>query len=166
MTEEANEPVKMIVTPVRCEYNFTPGVASQKFLRAIEKGKIFGQACDGCGKVYIPPRGACGRCGRATNREVELKNTGTVVSYSVIRVPSENISVELPYVAASIVLDGADISIITLIQGCAYDEVRIGMRVEAVWRPEAEWGPSLNNISHFVPIDEPDVPFEQVKELS
>ena len=166
MSEEAREPVKMIVTPVRCEYNFTPGMASQKFLRAMEKGKIVGQACDGCGKVYIPPRGACGKCGRPTSREVELKNTGTVVRFSIIRVPSANIAVELPYVGASIVLDGADISIITLIQGCAYDEVRIGMRVEAVWRPESEWGPTLNNISHFVPLDEPDVPFEKIKELS
>jgi len=166
MSEKTSEPVEMIVTPVRCEYSYTPGTASQKFLRAIEKGKIVGQACDGCGKVYIPPRGACGKCGRATSREVELKDTGTVVSFSIVRVPSENISVELPYVGASIVLDGADISMMGLIQECPYDEVRIGMRVKAVWKPEAEWDTTLNNISSFHPLDEPDVPFDQIKEIS
>lgn len=166
MSEPTTEPVKMIITPVRCVYSYTPGSATQKFLRAMERGKIVGQACDGCGKVYIPPRGACGKCGRATSREVELEDTGTVVSFSIVRVPSENIKVDLPYVAANIVLDGADISFSALIQGCSYDEVRIGMRVKGVWKPQSEWTTSMNNISHFVPLDEPDVPFEKIKEIS
>jgi hypothetical protein len=38
------------------------------------------------------------------------------------------------------------------------------MRVQAVWVPEAELGPTFENIRHFEPIDEPDVPFEQFKE--
>ena len=167
MSEEQTqeqEPVTMLITPVRCEYKFTPGTASQKFLRAVEKGRIIGQECDGCGKVYVPPRGACARCGRATNREVEVKDTGTVVSFCIVRVPSQNIKVELPYVAANICLDGADIAFSALIQGCSWDEVRLGMRVKALWRPESEWKPSFENIRHFKPIDEPDVPFEQFKE--
>lgn len=166
MSEQTRDPVKLLVTPVRCEYNYTPGQATQKFLRAIEKGKLLGQACDGCGKVYIPPRGACGRCGRATRKEVELEDTGTVVSFSIVRVPSANIQVELPYVAANVLLDGADISFSALMQGCAYDEVRIGMRVKAVWKPESEWTTSMTNIAYFEPLDEPDVPFEKIKEIS
>jgi uncharacterized OB-fold protein len=166
MSEETQEPVLLIVTPVRCEYNYTPGAATQKFLRGMEKGKIMGQACDGCGRVYVPPRGACGRCGRATSKEVQLKDTGTVVSFSIVRVPSENIKVDLPYVAANIVLDGADISFSALIQECPYDEVRIGMRVQGIWRPESEWGTTMSNIKFFVPLDEPDVAFDKIKEIS
>jgi uncharacterized OB-fold protein len=164
--DAGSEPVTMIVTPVRCEYMFTPGRASQKFLRAVEKGRIIGQACDGCGKVYVPPRGACARCGRATTREVEVKDTGTVVSFCIVRVPSQNIKVELPYVAANICLDGADISFSSLIQGCSWEDVRLGMRVKAVWKPKSEWIPSLGNIDFFEPLDEPDVPFDQIKEIS
>ncbi len=160
------EPVSMLITPVRCEYVFTPGTASQKFLRAIEKGKIIGQACDGCGKVYVPPRGACARCGRATSREVEVEDSGTVVSFCIVRVPSANIKVDLPYVAANICLDGADISFSSLLTGCAWDDVRHGMRVKAVWKPESEWIPNMGNIDHFEPLDEPDVPFDQIKEIS
>jgi hypothetical protein len=166
MSDRSQDPVSMIVMPVRCEYNYTPGAATQKFLRAMEKGKIVGQACEGCGKVYVPPRGACGRCGKATRREVEVKDTGTVVSFCIVRVPSQNIEVELPYVAANIVLDGADISFSALIQECPYDEVRIGMRVQGVWKPESEWTTSMSNISYFRPLDEPDVPFDQIKEIS
>jgi uncharacterized OB-fold protein len=163
---EGKEPVKLIVTPVRCEYLYTPGTATQKFLRAMEKGKIIGQACDECGRVYVPPRGACARCGKPTGTDVEVSNKGTVVTFSIIRVPSENIKVELPYVAASVVLDGADITFSALLQEVALEDVRIGMRVEAVWRPEAEWTTSMTNIKYFRPIDEPDVPFDQIKEIS
>jgi uncharacterized OB-fold protein len=167
MSEEVqNEPVELIKVPVRCEYQYTPGTATQKFLRGMEKGKIMGQKCDGCGKVYVPPRGACGKCGRATNEEVEVQDRGTVVSFSIVRVPSQNIKVELPYVAANICLDGADISFTGLLQEIPWEEVRIGMRVKAVWKPESEWTTSMNNMDYFVPLDEPDVPFEKIKEIS
>ena len=45
-------------------------------------------------------------------------------------------------------------------------DVRIGMRLEAVWRPESEWDYNLSNIKYFRPIDEPDVPFDEIKEYS
>ena len=38
----------------------------------------------------------------------------------------------------------------------ANDEVRIGQRVRAVWKPESEWGYAMENISYFKPIDEAD----------
>ena len=36
-------------------------------------------------------------------------------------------------------------------------ENRIGMRIQAVWKPKDEWTHSLENIKWFAPIDEPDV---------
>jgi uncharacterized OB-fold protein len=164
--QEAQEPVKKIITPVRCEYLYTPGQASQKFLRGLEKGKFMGQACDECGKVYMPPRGACPMCGIPTSKEVQLSNKGTIITYCVVRVPSQNIEVELPYVAGSILLDGADLTFTALLQELKFDEARIGMRVEAVWKPEEEWIPNMSNVKYFRPINEPDVPFEQIKEYS
>ena len=85
---------------------------------------------------------------------------------NIVRVPSQNIKVELPYVAANICLDGADISFTGLLQEIPWEEVRIGMRVKAVWKPESEWTTSMNNMDYFVPLDEPDVPFEKIKEIS
>ena len=108
MSEE-REPVQSIVTPVRTTYTFTPGPSSQKFLRAIAKGKILGETCPSCGKVYAPPSGACARCGVPTEGEVEVADRGTVTTFCIVRVPSENIDIELPYCAAQILLDGADI---------------------------------------------------------
>ena len=44
--------------------------------------------------------------------------------------------------------------------------MRIGMRVEAVWKDSSEWEFSSENIKYFRPSGEPDVPFEQIKEYS
>lgn len=166
MSEEAKEPVKTITTPVRVEYTYTPGESASKYLDAIAHGKLIGAICDSCGRVVIPPRGSCARCGVPATKTVELADKGTIVTLTVVRVPSENIQVELPYCVASILLDGADITFGGLIQECAFEDIRIGMRVQAVWKDEADWGPTSENIRYFRPIDEPDVPFDQLKGIS
>jgi len=58
-----------------------------------------------------------------------------------------------PYVAAAVLLDGADIAFQHLVLGCDPAEVRMGMRVRAVW---GEPG----SISHFTPTGEPDAEYE------
>ena len=163
MSEE-QEPVDSIVTPVRTTYTFTPNPSSQKFLRAIATGRILGETCPSCSKVYTPPTGVCARCGVATEGEVEVSDRGTVTTFCIVRVPSENIDLELPYCAAQVLLDGSDVPFFSLIQECPWEEVRMGMRVKAVWKPEAEWEPSAENLRYFKPSDEPDVPFEDFKE--
>ena len=164
--ENQQKPVSYLVETVRVDFTYTPGAAAQKFLRGLEEGKIMGQACDSCGRVYVPPRGSCARCGVPTSRQVEVSDKGTIVTFSIVRVPSSNIQVELPYVAAHVLLDGADIAFQALIQECEFDQVRMGMRVKARWKPESEWGPTFANIEYFRPIDEPDVPYEQFKEYA
>jgi hypothetical protein len=164
MSEAAAEPVKSIVTPVRCEYTFTVSGAAARFLDEISKGRIIGNRCPSCHKVYVPARGACARCGVETGEEVEVQQTGTVTTFCVVRVPSDNIDLTLPYVAAHILLDGADIPFFSLVQEVDAENVRMGMRVEAVWAPREEWGTTFANIRYFKPLDEPDVPYEQFKE--
>jgi uncharacterized OB-fold protein len=161
---DATKPVQSIVTPSRLDYDYTPGEASTRFLRAMQQGRILGLRCPECRKVYVPSRGSCPRCGVATREEVEVEDKGTVTTFCVVRVPSENIDLKLPYTAAHILLDGADIPFFALLQECDVADVRMGMRVEAVWAPKEEWGPTFENIRHFRPIDEPDVPFEKFKE--
>jgi len=108
--------------------------------------------------------GSCPRCGVLTQEEVEVGDKGTVTTFCVVRVPSENIELKLPYTAAYILLDGADIPFFAILQECEAEDVRMGMRVEAVWAPREERGPTVANIRYFRPIDEPDVPFEEFEE--
>ena len=94
----------------------------------------------------------------------ELPERGTIVTYSVNRVPSENIDLELPYAAIQVLLDGADTILFHVLGESSIDDVHMGMRVEAVWKPEEEWDDSVANIRYFRPTGEPDTPFDQYKE--
>jgi hypothetical protein len=157
---QAAEPVTMITTPVRLRYEHTTSAGESSYLRGLAEGRLLGQRCPACGKVYIPPRGACPVDGVPTTDEVELPDTGIVTTFCVVNVPYQGQRVTPPYVAASVLLDGADIAFQHLILGCEPDQVRMGMRVAAVWKPRAEWSTSPGNIDYFQPTGEPDAPYE------
>jgi uncharacterized OB-fold protein len=156
----AAEPVTMITTPVRLSYDHTVSPGENAYLRALAEGRLIGQRCPACGKVYLPPRGACPVDGVPTQDEVELPDTGIVTTFCVVNVPFQGQRVPTPYVAASVLIDGADIAFQHLILGCPPDEVRMGMRVKAVWQPREQWAAGGHNIDHFEPTGEPDAPYE------
>jgi hypothetical protein len=160
----AGEIVKSIQTPIRIDYEYTAGRASRRFLRGIAEGRILGQRCPECRKVYVPPRGSCPKCGVPTEEEVQVTGKGTVTTFCIVRIPSESLSIKPPFVAAHILLDGADIPFFALIHECPFDSVRMGMRVEAVWVPKEELKPTFESIRWFRPIDEPDASFDSYKD--
>lgn len=164
MTEAESGLVATVRTPIRLEYRYTAGRSQSRFLRALAEGRIVGQRCPVCGKVYVPPRGSCPTDGVATEEDVELGQTGTVTTFCVVRVPFAGQEIETPYVTASILLDGADIPLMHLIQECPAEDVRMGMRVEAVWMPDEELGPTPRSLRHFRPAGEPDAPFDSYRE--
>jgi hypothetical protein len=154
------EPVTMVVTPVALSYRHYASPTETSHLRALAEGRLVGQRCPACHKVYIPPRGACPTCGVPTNEDVELPDTGIVTTFCVVNVPFAGQKVKPPYVAASVLIDGADIAFQHLILGCPAEDVRMGLRVRAAWKPREEWGTTLANISHFEPTGEDDAPYE------
>jgi uncharacterized OB-fold protein len=154
------EPVTTLVTPVQLAYTHSASLEESAFLRAIKEGRLIGQRCPVCAKVYAPPRGACPVDGVPTTDEVELGRRGTVTTFCVVNVPFLGQRLTPPYVSAYVLLDGADIAFQHLVLEIPVEEVRMGLRVEAVWRPRAEWGHTLENISHFRPSGEPDAPYE------
>jgi uncharacterized OB-fold protein len=158
------EQVTMLETPIHVDYRFTAGLAQSRFLKGISEGKFLGQRCPRCGKVYVPPRGSCPTDGVATTDEVELGNRGTVTTYCVVNVPFQGQSIEIPYICAQILLDGANLAFMGLIQEVPADQVRMGLRVEAVWVPPEELGPTVASVKYFRPSGEPDADYETFKE--
>ena len=154
-----HEPISMITSPVRLTYDHTVSPGESSYLLALAQGRLIGQRCPVCGKVYVPPRGACPVDGVPTRDEVELPDTGTVTTFCVVNVPFHGQRYPSPYVAASVLIDGADIAFQHLILGCPPEEVRMGMRVRAVWKPREEWDVG-HNIDHFEPTGEPDAPYD------
>lgn len=157
------EDVARIVTPVSLDYHYAASPEESSFFRGLAEGRILGQRCPKCRKVYVPPRGACPTDGVPTSEEVELSDIGTVTTFCVVNVPFLGQRIKPPYVSAYVLLDGADIALQHLILEVPADEVRMGMRVKAVWKPRDEWGTSIENISHFAPADEPDADFDSYK---
>ena len=155
-------PVTMTVTPVRLRYQHTASPGESTYLRGLADGRLIGQRCPACGKVYIPSRGTCPVDGVPADIAVELPDTGTVTTFSIVNVAYPGQQVTPPYVAAAVLLDGADIAFQHLILGCEPGEVRIGLRVRAVWRPREEWATTASTITHFTPTGEPDAPYETV----
>ena len=162
---EGTDPIEVLRTPIRLDYDYTAGVSASRFLRAVAKGKLLGQKCPVDGRVYFPSRGSCPQHGVPfeDGATVELPDKGTLVTYSIVRVPSENIPLELPYITVQVLLDGAD-TVLMHVLDAGLDDVRMGMRVQAKWKPESEWTTSMTNIEYFVPIDEPDADYETYKE--
>ena len=159
-----SEPVTVLETPIRVDYAFTAGLAQSRFLKGLSEGRILGQRCPRCGKVYVPPRGSCPTDGVPTTDEVELANTGTVTTYCVVNVPFQGQSIAIPYICAQILLDGANLAFMGLIQEIPADQVRMGLRVEAVWVPPEELGPTMASIKYFRPNGEPDAAYESFVE--
>jgi len=165
MSEDASEAIELLRIPVELDYTYSAGQSASRFLRAIAEGRLLGQRCPVDGKVYFPTRGSCPQHGVPTAGDpVELPDRGCIVTYSIVRVPSENIPLELPYIAVQVLLDGADTVLMHVLGESSLEDVHMGMRVQAVWRPRGEWTTSIGNILYFKPTGEPDAPYDSYRE--
>ncbi len=157
------DPVTMIVTPVSLTIQHSASHEESAYLRAIAQGKLLGAKTGENGKVYFPPHGADPATGQPTTEFVELPDKGTVTTFAIINIPFQGQRIKPPYVAAYVLLDGADIPFLHLVADIDAHEVRMGMRVEAVWKPREEWGFGIDNIEYFRPTGEPDADYDTYK---
>jgi hypothetical protein len=160
---DEGDPVTMITTPIRLHYHHTTSAEETRYLLALAEGRLVGQRCPACRKVYVPPR-VCPADGVPPDEVVEVTDHGTVTTFCVVNVPFAGQRLEPPYVVAQVLLDGADIPIPHLILGLPAEQVRMGMRVAAVWRDPTQWTTTPENIAHFEPTGEPDAPYESYAE--
>ncbi len=157
------DPVTMIVVPTSISIQHNASRPESVYLRALQQGKLLGARAGEDGKVYFPAREADPATGRELDRFVELPDTGTVTTFAIINIPFAGQKIKPPYVAAYILLDGADIPFLHLVTGVDAADVRMGMRVQAVWKPRDEWGPGIDNIEYFEPTGQPDAEYETYK---
>ncbi len=160
---EAKKNVELIECPIVLNYNFSAGRAPSRFLRGMKEGRLMGQRSPLTGKVIVPPRGACPESGLPTVDEVSLPDTATVITFTVVYLPIPTSKLDPPFIVANLVLDGSDQTFIHLVSGCANEDVKIGMRVKAVWKDKSEWDYSMDNIAYFEPTGEPLVDIEALK---
>ncbi len=153
------EPVRSVTTPLRMEYTATPGASLSKYLRAMKEKRIIGDVCPDTGMVFVPPRGVSPVSGKRTTETVDVADEGYIESFNITRIPIKGRDdLHPPYVSAWVVPDGSNTGSIALVAGddLDLDDVRIGMRVKAVWKPDDELEESAANILHWEPTGEPD----------
>ncbi len=157
------EPVTIQVTPSSIEIQHTASLPETAYLKALKEGKLLGARTGPDGKLYFPAREADPATGKVLDEFVELPDKGTVTTFAIINIPFAGQRIKPPYVAAYVLLDGADIPFLHLVSDIDAAEVRMGMRVEAVWRPREEWDFGIDNIEYFRPTGEPDADYDTYK---
>jgi hypothetical protein len=156
MNEPPQEPVKYVEAKVYLPYDYIAGDYKARYLAALKDKRILGSKCSQTGKVFVPPLICSPESFAPCTEFVDVPDRGVITTFCTVNIPVIGRDIELPYVAASVALDGAAISIFALIQECKPADVRMGMRVEAVWKPDGERHGDHQDIRYFRPTGEPD----------
>jgi len=136
---------------LKVPYRYSMGATtSQFFINIRDHKKILGIKCSKCKVVFVPPRSVCGRCFSPLGKWVEVGDRGTVQTYTIVHYPSAVQPVPPPLIYGIIKLDGADTGLPHLISETDYEKLRVGMRVQAVFKEERAG--NMLDILYFKPI--------------
>jgi len=130
---------------------YSAGAVGSRFLIEIrDKKRIMGTRCPTCNRVYVPARSICKDCFGQLDEWVEVSDKGTVLTYTVCNQPNPVQPVETPLVYGIVQLDGADTGFVHMLGEVNPEQLRIGMRVQAVFKEERE--ASILDIKYFKPL--------------
>ncbi len=135
-------------------YAWDTGYAIGRYLAGLKEGKILGVKCNKCCRIMVPPRIFCEWCFRNIDEWVELKDTGTVNTFSLCYVTWDVKRIKEPEIPAVIEIDGASpgMGIMHLLGEVDPKKVFIGMRVKAVWKEPAEREGAITDIRFWQPL--------------
>ena len=97
--------------------------------------------CTKCGKVFFPPRVVCNGCRGRAFETVELPKTGSVETFTVIRVAPSGFAKQVPYAVGVIRLDDG-VKLTAQIVDCDVEKITIGDPVRLEFRRVQEDGDS------------------------
>lgn len=112
-----------------------PDPTTKPFWDAAREGRFLIGRCRDTGRHFFPPRGVSPFTLSPNVELVEAQGTGTVYSFTVMRAGT-------PYAPAMVELSEGP-RIFTNLVDCAFEEIRIGMKVRLVFRPTEGEGPPV-----------------------
>ncbi len=134
------------------DYIYTLGIAGEKFFIEIKDNeRILGAKCKRCGDIYVPPRLYCEKCFAKLAEWVELGTKGVVHTFTVAYVDVNGAKLKHPITYALIKFHGAKGGLVHRLGEVEPHEVQMGMRVEAVFKPQSERTANINDIKYFKP---------------
>jgi uncharacterized protein len=162
-----DEPVTMMDYNASITYRIPVTANVVRSEQASAQGRFLGLRCPVCARTYTGGKGYCPIDSIALTEadEVDLPQAGVITNFTIItpiQYPGQTETE--PFARIHVWLDGTDVVMAyqPLIE-FPPDQIRIGMRVSAVWASEAEqaggggdWG-SVANLIGWMPTGEPDV---------
>lgn len=114
---------------------------AEEFFAGTLRGELRLQRCGACGMHQHYPRLGCSHCGGTEITWVTASGRGTVHSFTVIRQNGmPPFSERVPFVVALVDLEEPGARMLAAMPTVEPDDARIGMAVEAVFRPGSERG--------------------------
>ena len=98
------------------------------FFEEAREGRLSAIRCGGCGELAIPPKELCPNCHERRWELVPLHGTGSVASFTVIRIPPRGRLAEAPYAVAVVKLDEG-VSLLGRIVDIPLDALTAGLSV-------------------------------------
>jgi hypothetical protein len=150
MTEKIEEPI-VVRGKLEVPYKqFVGGVGSKFLIELRDNKRIMGMRCPSCNRVYVPARSICPKCQSKMTEWVEVSDKGTLLTYTTVHYSEPIQPVEPPFVYGVVQLDGADTGLTHFIGGVDFEDIRIGMRVQAVFKEKREG--NMLDIKYFKPL--------------
>ncbi|MEZ4648267.1 MAG: Zn-ribbon domain-containing OB-fold protein [Candidatus Eisenbacteria bacterium] len=117
-------------------------IGSARYWREIpQRYRYEASKCTSCGKVFFPPRLVCSECQGLEFAQTVLAKTGTVETFTVIRVAPSGFGDEAPYAVGIIKLDDG-VKITAQIVDCEPEELEVGTPVRLEFRRVQQDGES------------------------
>lgn len=136
------------------QFAWALGPAMSKFLTGLKEAKIFGRTCRKCDRMLVPPRMFCDWCYGPTDEWVELPDTGIIETFSIAYLDADARRITEPILIGVIDLDGANEhhGFMHYFGEMKPEDLKIGLKVKAVWKPENEREGSIRDILYFKPL--------------
>jgi len=151
--QQQTEPEEPFTIPgwIIAPYKYTVGPVASKFFTELRDNKrILGIRCPECNRVLVPPRSTCSRCFSKLEEWVEVDTKGTLLTYTITHYSLPIHPADPPFVYGIVQLEGADTGLTHLIGEVDWQDLRIGMRVQAVFKEERQG--NILDIKYFRPI--------------
>jgi uncharacterized OB-fold protein len=122
---------------------------SQEFWQGIKKKKLLLKKCKACGHIDFPPYLYCTECMSLESEWVESSGKGTVYSFSTTYLGAPPaFTADQPYTLIFVDLEEG-IRMLSVIKECAPEDVKIGMKVEALFESVTD----EVNLVYFNPVE-------------
>jgi uncharacterized OB-fold protein len=138
---------------IKVPYTWSVGETGSRFLKSLrDDKKILANKCPQTGQIFCPPKLNSPYSLKPITEWLELSGAGTVKTFTRRHYETLAVPAGTPDICALILLDGATQSLPHFLSEVDFSQVKIGMRVQAVFRENREG--HILDIKYFRPTSE------------